>query len=132
MLSNKLKTLILLSIFVFGLHGTEEYLTEFYNTDSFSTSFFQIFAPMTSLQATFLLFQICIVILLTVSYLLIKGGKAVFYLAIFLVLIFLFELHHLFKAFMVQGYCSGLITASFIYVLGFFYWKELIKNWRVQ
>lgn len=129
MISNHLKTLVLFSIFAFSVHGAEEYLTGFYNTDSFSRFFFQIFESMSSLQATFLLFQICIAILLTVVYLLLRDGKPVLYLATFLGLIFLFELHHLVKAVMVQSYYSGIISAIFIYVLGYFYWKELIKNW---
>ncbi len=130
MISDKFKNLILLSALVFILHGTEEYLTGFYQTDSLSRFAFQLFEPMSSLQATFLLFQIMIGALLFISYILLKGGKGVLILSTFLGGIFIFELHHLIKAVEIQNYYPGLFTAFLIYLVGFFYWKELLKNWR--
>ncbi len=130
MITEKIKTLVLLSMPVFAIHGTEEYLTGFYQTDSVSKWAFSIFEPMTSLQATFLLFQIGIGVLLATSYILLKGGRAVLYLATFLGLIFILEIHHVVKTISVMGYYPGIASALLIYILGFFYWKELIKNWR--
>lgn len=130
MISEKFKTLILLSAIIFGLHATEEYVTGFYQTDSWSRFVFQLFEPMTSLQAAFLMFQIMVGVTLIVSYFLLKGGKAILIPATFLGGIFVFELHHLIKAIEIQGYYPGIITALTLYLLGFFYWKELIENWR--
>lgn len=130
MISEKFKTLILLSAIFFGLHGAEEYVTGFYQTDSWSRYVFQLFEPMTSLQAAFLMFQIMIGVILIVSYLLLKGGKVILIPAIFLGGIFIFELHHLVKAIEVQDYYPGIITAIAIYLLGFFYWKEFLLIWR--
>lgn len=130
MISNKLKTIIFLSAPFFVLHQTEEYLTKFYQIDDLSRFAFQLFEPMGSLQATFLLFEIMTIVLFIVSYLFLKGGKAILALAILFGSVFIFELHHLVKAIQTGGYYPGIVTAIFIYILGFFYWKELLINWR--
>lgn len=130
MISKKLNLLLLLSIPIYFFHGMEEYFNGFYQTDSVSRFFFQPFQSMNSLQATFLLFQIMILVILIISFLLLQGKKYVLYMVTIFGLFFIFEFHHLYKAITQTEYYPGLITALIIYILGFFYWKELIKNWR--
>lgn len=130
MVTQKLKTLVQFSIPIFILHGLEEYMSKFYNIDPLSRFVFQSFQNMSVLQATFLLFQIMIAVLLIVSYLLLQGERWILKLTTVFGLFFIFELHHLVKAIIVGGYYPGLITAIVIYILGISYWKELIKNWR--
>lgn len=74
MLSKKLRNIFIISIPVFIAHGLEEYFTNFYNLDSFSRFAFAPFDNMTVPQATFLLFQIMIWVLLITCALLILGG----------------------------------------------------------
>ena len=42
-------------------------------------------------------------------------------------IIFIYELHHLYKAVLTGGYYPGLITALLFPVIGYFYWRELLK-----
>lgn len=127
MISKKMLKLIGLSIPLFISHGTEEYLTGFYHTDPFSLFVFSYFKDLPSLQATFFLFQIMIALLLIISFLLLLGDKWRLRLLFVFGSVFIFELHHLIKAILVSGYYPGLYTAFGIYILGFFYWKELLK-----
>ena len=130
MITKRLKTLILLSIPLYFFHGMEEYFTNFYQIDPISRFAFQYFENMNPLAATFLLFQIMILVLLTISYLLINGGKYILVALTFFGCVFIFELHHLIQAAFGMSYYPGLITSMFIYMLGLFYWKELILIWK--
>lgn len=127
-MSPKLQKLFLLSIPVFIFHGLEEYLTGFYTIDNVSRFFFGYAGNMTSLQSSFLTFQVMIGILMIVAYLLLTR-RWVLQIATFFGLLFFFELHHFVKAISVGGYYPGLITALFFPILGFLYWKELLKEW---
>ncbi len=129
MISKKLQNLFLISIPIFIAHGLEEYFTGFYNVDPIFYFVFQSFESMGVFQATFLLFQIMIWILLIVSYF-ILSRKFLLKLLAFIGFIFVFELHHLIKTLISWHYYPGMITAILFPVVGFFYWKELIKNWK--
>lgn len=130
MVTSKLKQLFYLSVPVFMVHGFEEYITGFYAIDPWSKFILGSLEVLPSNQAIFLLLQIMIGLLLTVSALLLKGGAWIFRLFVFYGFVYLFELHHLVKAILVGGYYPGVITAFLIYILGFLYWKELIKVWK--
>lgn len=133
MITSRLKYLFLISIPVFIAHGLEEYFTGFYDIDQLDQIVFSPLAAMSTHQATFAMFQIMFWILLIVSFLLIfKYERWRLYLITFLGLIFIFELHHLYKAVAVGGYYPGLISALAFPVLGFFWWKELLKNFSHQ
>jgi len=67
--------------------------------------------------------------ILIVSYL-ILNRKYLLELLTFLGLVFIFELHHLIKAVISLSYYPGMITGLLFPIIGFFYWKELIKNWK--
>lgn len=129
-LSSRLKTIFLLSIPVFIAHGIEEYITEFYNIDKFSRFVFSYTETMSPLQASFITFQIMIWILLIFGAIFITRPKWMLYIMIIPGLIYLFELHHLFKALISLNYYPGLITAILFPFIGFYYWKQLIKDWK--
>jgi len=99
-----------------------------YNIDPSSKFVFGYFEKMSVLQATFLLFQIMIWILLIISYLLITNEKWQLRLMIIPGLIYIFELHHIIKSLIIWNYYPGLITALIFPIIGFLFWKELIKN----
>ena len=130
MVSNKLKNLFLLSIPLFIVHGIEEYLTKFYdvypllNFKWTENMFYSI--P----QATFLTVQIMWWLLLLIAYVLLRRDKGTLYLMILVGLIYIYELTHILSAIIIQGYTPGFITAILFPFITFFYWKELIKNWR--
>ena len=129
MISNKLQNIFLLSIPLFIAHGLEEYFTGFYKVDSIFFFIFQSFETMSVFQATFLLFQIMLWALLIIAYLMLSR-KFVIGLLTILGIFFVLELHHLTDALIRLEYYPGMITGILFPIIGFFYWKELIKNWK--
>ena len=128
MITEKLRTIFLISIPVFIAHGIEEYITGLYTIDSHVHAMFGYFATLPSPQAVFLLFQIMLWFTLIISYLLLLGEKWRFRLMFIPGFVFIYELHHLYKALVVGRYYPGLMTAFVLYIVGYFYWKELIRT----
>ena len=127
MISNKLKNIFALSIPLFIAHGIEEFLTHFYDIDAHDQAIFGLLSSLSNHGATFVVFQIMLWLLLIVSYLLISSEQWRFRLMFIPGIIFIYELHHLYKAVMLGGYYPGLVTALLFPVIGYFYWKELLK-----
>ena len=128
MITDRLKNIFALSIPLFIAHGIEEIATRLYSTDSHVTFLFGKLATLPTMQALFILFQIMIWLVLIVGYLLLLGPKWQLRLMFVPGLIFIYELHHLYKAIDVGGYYPGLVTAIPLYIVGFFFWKELFIN----
>ncbi len=130
MISKNLRRLFLISIPLFIAHGLEEYLTKFYDVYpllnfTWTRSIFQSIP-----QATFLTFQLMWWVLLLVVYLLLRRDRGTMYLMTFVGFIYIYEITHIVSALVVQGYTPGLTTGLAFPCVAFFYWKELIKNWR--
>ncbi len=132
MISDKLKRIFLISIPIFVAHGLEEYLTGLYKTDSHVKFMFRYFASLTPMQATFLMFQIMLWFLLIIGYLLILNDKWRLRLMVIPGIIFIYELHHIYKALGVGGYYPGLITALLFPIIGVYFWKELLRAFKYQ
>ena len=132
MLSKRIHNLFLISIVLFITHGLEEYFTGFYNVDNIFKFVFHVFENMSIPQAIFFLFQIMWWSLLIISYLLIFKKNWILVLLTIYALVFIFEIHHIIKAVIYWEYYPGSITAIFFPVLGFFYWKELIKLYKTK
>lgn len=126
--SLKLQQIFLLSIPVFIAHGIEEYITEFYNIDNFSRFVFSYTETMSPLQASFITFQIMIWLLLILGAIFITRPKWLLYIMIIPGLMYIFEIHHLVKALMLLNYYPGLVTSILFPFIGFFYWKQLIRD----
>lgn len=128
MVTKKLKIIFLLTLFPIYLHGIEEIITGFPRTDSFmrlganylsmsSEQFYWIFHLVfwVSLPALYFFFH--------------KTKTAVFLFSLF-GLFFIVETHHIIKAFYARSYYPGLLTGLIYPIIGIFYWKELVINWR--
>lgn len=126
---NKLVNLFGLSIPLFIIHGLEEYFKGFYNIDSQVKFMFGPFLNMNNLQSSFLLFQIMLWFLLIVSFLLLKR-KGMWGLFTLMGLVYIYELYHFVKAIESGGYYPGVVSAIGFPIIDFFYWKELIKQFR--
>ena len=83
-------------------------------------------------QATFLLFQIMIWLLLVISFFLIQNKKWQLRLMVIPGLIYIFELHHIWKALFSWAYYPGAITATAFPVIAFLFWKELPKEFATK
>lgn len=124
MISQKLKTIFAFSIPLFIAHGIEEFLTHFYDIDAHDQAVFGILSGLSNHGATFVVFQVMLLLLLTTSLLLLLGPKWQFNVLALVGLIYLYELHHIYKAIMIGGYYPGLITSLAFPFLAFFFWKE--------
>jgi len=130
MVSNKLRNIFLISIPLFILHGIEELLTKFYDiypllNFKWTENIFQSIP-----QATFFFFQIMWWLLLIVAYILLKKDRGTIYLMTFVGLIYIYEITHILSAVVTQGYTPGFTTGLVFPFIAFFYWKELLNNWR--
>ena len=132
MISQKLKTIFYISIPVFVAHGLEEYFNGFYNVDSSFKFFFHYFETMTIPQATFLLFQIMLWLAFIVFAFLITSEKWRLRLMILPGIIYFFELHHIWKTLESWSYYPGAITAIAFPIIGFLFWRELLKEFSRQ
>lgn len=129
MVSGKLRNLFFISTPLFIVHGTEEYVTHFYDVYpllnfKWTENVFQSIP-----QATFFTFQAMWWLLLLVVYVLLRRDKGTIYLMTFVGLIYIYEITHILSAIIVQGYTPGLTTGLLFPFMAFFYWKELLKNW---
>jgi len=132
MISKKLKAIFGVSIIAFIVHGLEEYFTGFYDIDPIFGWVFNIFSTMSVPQATFLLFQIMFWLALTVLFIAITSDKWRLRLMVISGLIYILELHHFAQAISREGYSPGLISAFIFPIIGFFYWRELIKSFSLE
>ena len=132
MISKKLQHLFLLSIILWIAHGIEELATGFSNVDPQVKVMFGFAEKFTTLRVAFLVFQIVVWLILVGGYLLIHRRKVNLWLMVIPGFIMIYELYHLYKVVEVSGYYPGLITALFFPVLAFFFWRELLKNFKVH
>lgn len=128
MISDKLKKITVIAIIMIYVHGLEEIIIGFWKVDSLLMIWN---GYLTSIpQAVYFASHVYWWLMLVPILLLVLGGKwALRGLALFGV-IFLIEIHHLVGALISWSYYPGLITALFYPIVGFFYWKELIRTFR--
>ena len=130
MISQKLKTIFIISIPIFIAHGLEEFFNNFYNTDWSTKLVFGFLNEMSVSQATFLVFQIMLWLALIVFAFLIANEKWRLRLMLLPGMIFIVELHHPWSVITSWDYYPGAISAIPLLVLGFLFWKELLKNFK--
>ncbi len=129
MISKKLKILTAIALVLVYAHGAEEIATGFWKTPSIFTSLFSQFSSIQ--QAGYYSLHITFWLLLIPMFLLILGGRSALVAMGIFGLIFFNEIHHMFGAFLItQGYYPGVITSVLYLIVGFFYWKELIRLFK--
>lgn len=112
------------------LHGLEEYTTKFYDVYPLLNFKWMEDVFNSIPQASFLTFQIMWWLLLMVLYLSIRGNKSQFFLMILVGIIYIYECTHILSAILLQGYTSGFTTGLLFPFMTFFYWRELVSNWK--
>lgn len=131
MVSQKLKNILLIAVILILLHVIEEVATGFQYNDSFF-SFFASFL-INKTEAFYVGFHIMWITVVLVGFLLVTNyHRWVFPLLILFGTIFIIELHHVAKAIIFQRYYPGMITGLFYPVIGYFYWKELLHNLKIN
>ena len=128
MTSKRLQFLFLLSLFLIAAHAVEETLTGFRHTDSFVIA---IAGWLSMTPDTFYwVFHIIWWTLLPSVYIFLRKQPILLPLLTLFSIVFLFELHHVIKAIIAGQYYPGAITAFFYPILGIFFYRELLRNWR--
>src|SRR3990167_941357 len=130
MISKKLKTIFYISIPIFITHGLEEIFNGFYNIDWSTKLVIGFLNEMSVPQATFIVFQVMIWLTFIVFAFLIASEKWRLRLMILPGIIYIFEFHHIWKTLESWSYYPGVITAIVFPFIAFFFWKELLKNWK--
>lgn len=130
MISTKLKTIFAISIPLFIAHGIEEIMTGFYSVDALDAYLFQPFAQLSLHGVMFVTFQLMLWLLLIVSLALLSGDRWRFRMLAVIGVVYVFELHHVFKAILAGGYYPGLITSLAFPVIAYFFWKEWIAVYK--
>lgn len=132
MISQKLKTIFIISVPIFIVHGLEEFFNNFYNIDWSTKLFFGFLNHMSVPQATFLVFQIMLWLTLIVFAFTIASEKWRLRLMLLPGIIFLVELRHPWSVVTSLDYYPGAISAIPLLILGFLFWKELLKNFAAK
>lgn len=132
MITRRLKIIFGLSIPLFILHGIEEFRTGFYEADAVSEFIFRPLERMNEHEVMFITFQVMFWLLLVVAFLMTISEGWRLRMMFVLGVIYVVELHHVWKALAVGGYYPGLYTALLFPIVGFFFWRELIKIYKLS
>lgn len=128
MISNKLRNLFYLSIALIYFHAMEEILTGFPSSDSFMIIGGKTLGTTPEIfywvLHTIWLLGVPLIFMLT------RKSKLLLYLMALFGIVFIFEFHHLIKALLRANYYPGIITALLYPVVGIFYWKQFLTDWR--
>jgi hypothetical protein len=130
MITNKLKIIFGLSIPLFMAHGTEEFMTHFYDIDAHDQKIFGLLSGLSNHGATFVTFQVMLWLLLIISFLLLMGQKWQFRILAIAGVVYVYELHHIIKAIQSWGYYPGLITALAFPFVAVLFWKEWLRIYK--
>ncbi len=128
MISTKLKNILILTMLLVAAHAIEENIAGFYAKDLFiqypSVYFNSI--PQTFYWTSHIMWWLMILI----GFFLILGGKWTLRILTLFGSVYFFELHHVIKGILAGQYYPGMLTGAIYPFVGFFYWKELIKNFK--
>lgn len=124
----RLKLILAITVLVMVAHTIEEYVTQLWNFDPFIIAFSQYF----QLNPAIVYLVIQVLALLLIFTVLMLAFRDVFnkFLGIVLGLVFLLELLHPYNSIIQGGYYPGLYSGMLLVIVGYFYWKELIKYLR--
>ena len=117
-----IKTLLQISIPLYIVHAIEEYSTGILKLDPLFRWVESSHLPTVIL---YMVEQVLLVLLLFWAI-----SKPKLWLLIFIGLIFLIEILHIIPALKQMSYYPGLVTAILLLLLAYFYWKELILNFK--
>jgi hypothetical protein len=122
----KFQIILGLAFIAMLLHTVEEYTTKLWNFDPFMIYMSARF-PISGANI-YLSAQILVMLLISVVTVLAFKNKFNKPLEIILGLVFFLELLHPYNSLRIWGYYSGLYTGLALLIIGYFYWKELLKT----
>ncbi|MBI2021894.1 HXXEE domain-containing protein [Candidatus Daviesbacteria bacterium] len=129
MISDKLKHIYLLSLLLIYAHGVEEIINGFQYSDSFMVYGANLFN--TTPEIFYLIFHLIWWFSLPILFLLFNKSRLGLFLMTLYGFVFFIELHHPIKGLLIGSYYPGMITAMLYPIFGIFYWKQVIKEWKL-
>ncbi|HEY4526823.1 MAG TPA: HXXEE domain-containing protein [Candidatus Paceibacterota bacterium] len=128
MITQRLKTIFLISLLIIYIHGFEEIIGGFQHVDTFMMFGANLFSISTEIfyWSSHLIWWLAIPLL----YLIFKNKPKILLLLGLYGLVFVVELHHVVKAVQLGSYYPGAITALFYPIIGFFFWREWLLNFK--
>ena len=130
MISHQLKRIFLFSLVLIYAHGLEEIIGGFQYFDSFMIFGAEYFG--TTPETFYWISHLIWWSLLPVLFFLFNKSRLGLPLMSLYGLVFIVELHHPIKGFLAGRYYPGMITALFYPVFGFFYWRQIINDWKTK
>lgn len=127
MISENFAKVFLFFLVLIYAHGIEEVLTGFHYNDSFMILGAQYFNI--SVETFYWISHLVWWISVPLLFIIFRKSKFIFPLMALYGLVFIIESHHLVKALIIKSYYPGMVTALFYPIVGFFYWRQLIKGW---
>jgi hypothetical protein len=124
----QLKTTFAVSIPIFILHGLEEYFTGFYKVDA-SYQYLLKLVDINNSPPVFLIYQVMLCCLLIIIYFISEKAWAK-WLMVLVGVIFIAEAQHLMITFTSGAYYPGTFSSVALLIIGFFFWKQLIINFK--
>ena len=121
---NKLSNFVLISIPFLAIHGLEEYIGKFYNTDPYFR-FVASFIPLSN-EMTFIISEVLLFLILIEMYRWLRLKKHTKAISILIGIIFVLEVSHILDYISMGVYVPGLITSFPLLILGVLYWKKLL------
>lgn len=129
MISDKLKHIFLLSLILIYVHGVEEIINGFQYSDSFMVYGANLFN--TTPEIFYWVSHLVWWISLPTLFLLFNKNRLGLLLMTLYGFVFFIELHHPIKGLLSGRYYPGMITALLYPVFGIFYWKQIIRDWKM-
>ena len=130
MVSDKLRHLFLLSLLLIYAHGVEEIVNGFQDSDSFMIYGANLFN--TTPEIFYWVSHLIWWAFLPILFLLFNKKRLGLILMTLYGFVFFIELHHPIKGLLVGSYYPGMITAMLYPIFGIFYWKQIIKDWKLK
>ncbi len=124
----KFKYILSFTFIVMLLHTIEEYVTKVYDADPFIvfTSHYFNVSPV----AIYALIQILVLTLILMFLMQLSCQRFDISLAALLGFVFILELLHPYNSIRMWGYYPGLYTGIVLVILGFFYYRELLRGMK--
>lgn len=128
MVSSRLKNIFTASIPIFVAHEAEEFATGFWKVDPLTAYIANLFPDRN--MAVFTIFNVEFLIIMIAIAMALRSAK--WQLRMFTVFgfLYLFELSHITRLLSEFEYYPGMVTAFISLIVGLFFWRELIRNWK--
>jgi len=128
MFSKRFVVILFTTVLLIYIHMFEEIKGDFYHVDSTLLFLSSLFKDIP--QSTYFMGETVFRIMLLLLALITLGKKWALWVFTLYGVLLIAETDHLIKAIQTKNYYPGSITALLIVVSSFFYWKELLREWK--